>query len=129
MCDVNNLSIIGLCRVPPLASLPSNSSVVNQAFTPSSLASLSARFKVDWQGVDIVEATVVRRFLALTNFILASHSSMANFKDKIVRHDVGGRTLVGCSMAIRINLSEMLKLGLGVNHVVQIFIWGLTKSM
>ena len=42
---------------------------------------------------------------------------MANFKDKVVRHDVRSRTLVRRSMAIGINLSKMLELSLGINHV------------
>ena len=96
------------CYVFPFGPFSSNSVVVDQTSAPSSLAPLSTRFKVNWQGVIIIEATVVWWVMALTHFILASKPSVANFKDKIVSHDVGGRTLVCRSMAVRINLSKML---------------------
>ena len=100
-----------MLRVPPSAPCSSNS-VVDQAPAPSTLAPLSARLKVCWQGVGIIEPTIVWRLLVLTHLILASQSSVANSEGKVVRHDVVCHNTLAvscsCSVAIRVNLSEML---------------------
>ena len=121
-CLVNNNMRWLACCVFPLGPLSSKSgrvqSVVDQALAPSSLASFSARLKVGWDGISSIKPTVVWRVLVLTHFILASNSPVTNFKGKVVRHDVVGQNtlVVGCSVAIGVNLTEMLELSLVVHQ-------------